>query len=113
MCFYPGVLALASINGFQPRDWYIGMAANITRTCYEMYRVQPTGLAPEISHFRMEEESGSPKLPNDNSLQQDLFVKPLDKHYLLRPETVESLFYMYRVTGKLTVTSFQQKTEMQ
>lgn len=99
VCFYPGVLALASINGFEPREWYIGMAANITRTCYEMYRVQPTGLAPEISHFRMVEETGSPKLAEDNSLQQDLFVKPLDKHYLLRPETVESLFYMFRITG--------------
>merc|ERR1712087_1072818 len=26
-------------------------------------------------------------------------IKPQDSHYLLRPETVESLFYLYRITG--------------
>jgi hypothetical protein len=28
-----------------------------------------------------------------------LFPQPADRHNLLRPETVESLFYLYRVTG--------------
>lgn len=28
----------------------------------------------------------------------DIIIKPLDRHNLLRPETVESLFVLYRIT---------------
>jgi hypothetical protein len=31
--------------------------------------------------------------------ETDFFVKPNDAHNLLRPETVESLWYMYQITG--------------
>ena len=30
--------------------------------------------------------------------KEDLYVKPADTHNLLRPETVESLYYMYKFT---------------
>lgn len=29
----------------------------------------------------------------------DIIIKPLDRHNLMRPETVESLFVLYRITG--------------
>ena len=29
----------------------------------------------------------------------NLFFQPADAHNLLRPETVESIFYLYRITG--------------
>jgi len=61
---------------------HMKIAKEVIETCYKMYEVQPLGLAPEISHF------------NDH----DIFVKPGDEHNLLRPETVESLFVMYRIT---------------
>ena len=32
----------------------------------------------------------------------DMIVKPADSHNLLRPETVESLWYMYHLTGNTT-----------
>ncbi len=32
----------------------------------------------------------------------DFYVKPNDSHYLLRPETIESLWYLYYVTGNRT-----------
>ena len=32
----------------------------------------------------------------------DFYVKPLDAHCLLRPETVESLWYLYHLTGNRT-----------
>ena len=51
---------------------------------------QPTFLAPEISYFNT--AAGSTK---------DFYVKPNDAHYLLRPETVESLFYLYYFSGIL------------
>ena len=31
--------------------------------------------------------------------RQDLDIHRADEHNLLRPETVESLFYLYRLTG--------------
>jgi hypothetical protein len=30
---------------------------------------------------------------------EDVIIQPLDRHNLLRPETVESLFVLYRITG--------------
>ena len=33
---------------------------------------------------------------------EDFFVKGNDAHYLLRPETIESLWYMFQVTGNTT-----------
>lgn len=36
-------------------------------------------------------------------LQREMYVKPNDAHNLLRPETAESLFIMYRLTKVLTL----------
>jgi mannosyl-oligosaccharide alpha-1,2-mannosidase len=52
-----------------------------------MYTTTPSGLAPEITHFNTHDANGA-----------DLIVKSNDAHNLLRPETIESLFVMYRVT---------------
>ena len=32
---------------------------------------------------------------------EDIVMKPNDRHYLLRPETVESYFYLHRLTGRV------------
>jgi hypothetical protein len=32
---------------------------------------------------------------------EDIVMKPNDRHYLLRPETVESYFYLHRLTGRI------------
>ena len=71
---------------------------------------QPTFLAPEISYFNY--EPGSTKVIDSSfprtfeqgfaSHPQDFYVKPNDAHYLLRPETVESLFYLYYFSGNKT-----------
>lgn len=47
----------------------------------------PTGLSAEIAHFN-----------TDNPGNPDIYVKDADAHNLLRPETVESLFILSRVT---------------
>ena len=51
-CFLPGTLALGYIAGLQ-LDHHLKMAANLTRTCYEMYRRMPTGLSPEVAHMNI------------------------------------------------------------
>ena len=63
----------------------IQLAEALMDTCYEMYRQTTIGLAPEVTRFQVSEEPFS--------------VSGSADHNLLRPETIESLFILYRVTG--------------
>ncbi|XP_008283380.1 mannosidase, alpha, class 1B, member 1b [Stegastes partitus] len=85
VCFLPGTLALGAHNGL-PAD-HMDLAKELMETCYQMYIQMETGLSPEIVHFNMHEGS-----------TRDIDVKLADRHNLLRPETVESLFYLHRFT---------------
>ncbi|XP_032426137.1 endoplasmic reticulum mannosyl-oligosaccharide 1,2-alpha-mannosidase [Xiphophorus hellerii] len=85
VCFLPGTLALGVHSGLPPD--HLDLAQQLMETCHQMYKQMETGLSPEIAHFNMQGDEG-----------QDVSVKPADRHNLLRPETVESLFYMYRFT---------------
>ncbi|CAK8675021.1 unnamed protein product [Clavelina lepadiformis] len=91
VCFLPGTLALGStlFSKTHPRQAaeHMQLAQDLCQTCYQMYANTPTGLSPEITYFNV-----------NNGIKGDLIVKPLDRHNLLRPETVESLFYMWRIT---------------
>lgn len=83
------------------RDWATGI--ELLRTCLATHDTK-TGLAPEIAHFR---------IPSDNlqsiskEAPADWYIKgagvgefpPYDARYMLRPETVESLFIAFRLTG--------------
>ncbi|XP_043952233.1 endoplasmic reticulum mannosyl-oligosaccharide 1,2-alpha-mannosidase [Gambusia affinis] len=85
VCFLPGTLALGAHSGLPPD--HLDLAQQLMETCHQMYKQMETGLSPEIAHFNLQGGEG-----------QDISVKPADRHNLLRPETVESLFYMYRFT---------------
>ncbi|KAI8287157.1 Mannosyl-oligosaccharide 1,2-alpha-mannosidase [Colletotrichum sp. SAR11_57] len=86
----------------------VKLAIELMKTCWGMYAVTDTGLAPEIAWFNATEYDLQPK-PGDRKQRSasstlskwhtDFIIKPLDAHNLQRPETVESLFMMYRVTG--------------
>ncbi|KAF8554343.1 glycoside hydrolase family 47 protein [Imleria badia] len=81
------------------RDWLTGV--ELVKTCMTTHDTQ-TGLSAEIVHFRT---------PGDNvddwSGRTDWYIKgskpgtvpSLDARYILRPETVESLFLAFRLTG--------------
>ncbi|XP_038623920.1 endoplasmic reticulum mannosyl-oligosaccharide 1,2-alpha-mannosidase isoform X2 [Tachyglossus aculeatus] len=87
VCFLPGTLALGAHHGLAAD--HMDLAKALMETCYQMYRQVETGLSPEIVHFNTHPQNG----------HRDVEVKPADRHNLLRPETVESLFYLYRLTG--------------
>ncbi|XP_006918189.1 endoplasmic reticulum mannosyl-oligosaccharide 1,2-alpha-mannosidase isoform X4 [Pteropus alecto] len=87
VCFLPGTLALGAHHGL-PAE-HMQLARALMDTCYQMNRQMETGLSPEIAHFNLQPQKS----------QKDVLVKPADRHNLLRPETVESLFYLYRFTG--------------
>ena len=76
---------------FQNKNLLLEFAEELAYTCYLTFARQPTHLAPEISYFNT-----APNSP------VDFYVKPNDAHYLLRPETIESLWYLYYVTGNKT-----------
>ena len=97
VCFLGGIFALGATRGHTVRDAKqngflvegddLSLGAELTRSCYEMYSQAPSKLAPEIVWFNM--QSGSEK---------DFLIKPRDAHNLMRPETVESLFVLWRIT---------------
>ncbi|CAI5474015.1 unnamed protein product [Closterium sp. Yama58-4] len=65
-----------------------------------MYEVTATGLAPEIAYFNMREDSQEfMGTRRDAEYGRDIQIHQADRHNLLRPETVEALLYMHRVTG--------------
>lgn len=82
----PGTLALGVHHGMPSS--HMKLAEDLLYTCYQTFARQPTHLAAEITFFNS--NSGS---------KDDFYVKSNDAHYLLRPETIESLWYMYYFTG--------------
>jgi len=90
-CYLGGTLALASRSGLSAAAEYMTLAERLTETCWHMYRHMPTGLSPDSVYFNT--------IP---SAVDDIYVRPTDARNLQRPETVESLFYLYRLTGNKT-----------
>ncbi|KAL5176633.1 Mannosyl-oligosaccharide 1,2-alpha-mannosidase MNS1 [Glycine soja] len=86
-CFAPGMIALGSF-GYSAADdsqKFLSLAEELAWTCYNFYQSTPTKLAGENYFFH----SG-----------QDMSVGT--SWNILRPETVESLFYLWRLTGNKT-----------
>lgn len=129
VCFMPGTIALAATGGLslaqaraQPKwgpeqEENIRLAEELMNTCWGMYLTAPTGLAGEITHFKLHDpplmydsfaQTDKPTPPakfdttgtgSDFVGHDDFIIKAGDAHNLQRPETVESLFYMWRITG--------------
>lgn len=132
VCFMPGTIALAATGGktlseaMKLPTWgakqeaNMGLARELMKTCWGMYKVTATGLSPEIAHFHVDKEvsasstttpyasktsvhmDADPNAFDDSSSapwRTDYDIHGADYHNLQRPETVESLFYLYRITG--------------
>lgn len=97
-CFLPGTLILGYYDQLKVHEKdgdkrfasHLSLAEDLARTCYTTYNMTETGLAPEITYFST----------SDESKEQEAYIKSADRHNLLRPEYVESLFYLYHITGK-------------
>ncbi|XP_074582519.1 mannosyl-oligosaccharide 1,2-alpha-mannosidase MNS1-like [Curcuma longa] len=85
-CFAPGMLALGS-SGYDPEkaEKMLSLSKELAWTCYNFYQTTPTKLAGENYFFH-----GG----------QDMSVGT--SWNILRPETVESLMYLWRLTGNKT-----------
>ncbi|KAG7213139.1 hypothetical protein KM043_002454 [Ampulex compressa] len=84
-CFAGGMFALgANTSKSELSDRYMTVAAGLTNTCHESYDRSATKLGPEAFHFIEGNEAKS--------------LKNGEKYYILRPETFESYFIMWRLT---------------
>ncbi|XP_022245459.1 endoplasmic reticulum mannosyl-oligosaccharide 1,2-alpha-mannosidase-like isoform X2 [Limulus polyphemus] len=93
VCFLSGTLVLGYHYGMPIS--HLRLAEQLINTCYQMYANTATFLSPEIAHFNLKNEKSS-----------DIIIKSNDAHNLLRPETVESLWYMYYFTRNETYRSW-------
>ncbi|KAK9842510.1 hypothetical protein WJX81_003419 [Elliptochloris bilobata] len=86
-CFVAGMLALGAhagaVAGHKAAE-FLEVAEELGETCWQMYDQMPTGLAPEWVEFR---EAGM--VAGDGA-----------HHNLLRPEALEAMFVLWRVTQK-------------
>ncbi|SCU80810.1 LANO_0B01222g1_1 [Lachancea nothofagi CBS 11611] len=108
VCFMGGLLAMGATEGLhiskareqafwdtkREEDWIL--AEELTYTCYQMYHQIPSGLAPEIVVFN--DQISSSTHGWWKSEKGDFYVKPADAHNLQRPETVESIMFLYHLT---------------
>ena len=85
-CFLPGLLALGARKGTTDMK----LAERLAETCYAMYTATHTSIGAEVVGFA----GGSERLAGHD-------FTTLDARYQLRPETLESLFVLYRLTKKV------------
>ncbi|XP_074660348.1 mannosyl-oligosaccharide 1,2-alpha-mannosidase IA-like [Tubulanus polymorphus] len=82
-CFAGGMFALGAQGSSNPEK-YMNMGRDITNTCHESYIKTETHLGPEAFNF--------------NANSEAVATRGNQKYYILRPETVEAYYYMYRLT---------------
>ncbi|CAI0646394.1 unnamed protein product [Colletotrichum noveboracense] len=101
-CFAGAMYGLA--GKLLSSDSYVNIGERISRGCAWAYKVFPTGIMPEIMtlHPCNEPDHGACEWDEKAYGRTDVpaGVKQVrDGRYMLRPEAIESIFYMYRITG--------------
>jgi len=103
-CFAGGMFGLGGkLFGIREQ---LATAEKLTRGCAWAYSAFPTGIMPEIfgllpcpSRDVCEWDEGRWESEGNIGLPKG-FKHARDPRYLLRPEAIESIFLMYRITGK-------------
>ncbi|OAL46285.1 seven-hairpin glycosidase [Pyrenochaeta sp. DS3sAY3a] len=120
-CYTGGMFALGG-KIFQKED-HVKIGRKIADTCVWGYKASPAGIMPEVSHLlkcanttdcHWDEKAwhDAVQLKSDQSKEKDPlrnianlrlpsgFTAIDDRRYVLRPEAIESVFIMYRITGE-------------
>ncbi|KAH7035978.1 glycoside hydrolase family 47 protein [Microdochium trichocladiopsis] len=106
-CFVGGMYGIGG-KLFQEAQ-HVELGMKLARGCAWGYSAFPTGLLPEIFGLQPCSTAGpcdfEPHNGADHDSQQPLhsrmgFTHARDARYILRPEAIESIFYMYRITGE-------------
>ncbi|KXJ91552.1 glycoside hydrolase [Microdochium bolleyi] len=102
-CFAGGMFALGSKLFDIPE--HLAYAEKLTKGCVWAYNSTRTGIAPEkftlvpCATLQRCEWSESRWFEEGNATLPYGFKSVQDPRYLLRPEAIESVFFMYRITG--------------
>ncbi|KAF1815469.1 glycoside hydrolase family 47 protein [Eremomyces bilateralis CBS 781.70] len=119
-CFAGGMVAIGSKIFSQSKD--MAIAKKLVEGCLWGYERGPSGIMPEIMHLQKCPAKGECKFDeqkwekgvaamnpgmNEESLSAKIarlrlvpgVTKVDDRRYILRPEAIESIFVLYRVTG--------------
>ena len=99
-CFVGGMVALGSRLNDSPSELELGQ--KLTDGCVWAYEHTPSGIMPEIFHVEACSDPNSCKFEGEGNG----FNRIDDGSYQLRPEAIESVFIMYRLTGD---KSWQEK----
>lgn len=121
-CFAGGMLALGS--RLFSNENHMALGRKLTEGCMWAYKAMERGIMPEIAHFASCSSTSSCEwnetlwhsevLARQGSDQALLTAEEVaqrknlpkgytdvsDARYILRPEAIESVFYMYRITGE-------------
>ncbi|KAL9116000.1 MAG: hypothetical protein Q9227_000368 [Pyrenula ochraceoflavens] len=111
-CFQGGMFALASRLFSNPDD--MALAEKLTLGCAWSYEVTATGIGPETFHViacesadycewnqtLWDERSSHLSTSSGKAPPPAGILRISDGRYLLRPEAIESIFVLYRLTGR-------------
>ncbi|GJC78840.1 mannosyl-oligosaccharide 1,2-alpha-mannosidase MNS1 [Colletotrichum liriopes] len=109
-CFIGGIYALA--GRLLGREEWVEVGGRLTLGCYYAYQAMPTGMMPERFNMIACEQRGDCKWDEDKwdagkklrpEYKEHLpkgFTTAKDPRYILRPEAIESVFVLYRITGQ-------------
>ncbi|KAJ1918841.1 hypothetical protein IWQ60_007400 [Tieghemiomyces parasiticus] len=111
-CFAPGMLSLGSQFLGNNDDFVV--AQRLMQSCIAFYRESQTGLGPEAVRFDYGDsasalDTDSLDLSQSASLARNGYVVS-SPSYILRPETIESLMYLYRTTGDTIHQAIEKHT---
>ncbi|KXH63638.1 glycosyl hydrolase family 47 [Colletotrichum nymphaeae SA-01] len=108
-CFIGGIYALAG-RVLGKEEW-VTVGARLTLGCYYAYQAMPTGMMPERYNMvkcdrrdacAWDEDKWDAAKKLKTEYKEHLpkgFTTAKDPRYILRPEAIESVFVLYRITG--------------
>ncbi|KAF9891013.1 hypothetical protein FE257_005270 [Aspergillus nanangensis] len=94
-CFVGGMYALG--GRLFNNATHVSLGQKLTDGCVWLYENSPNGIMPEL--FSMAACPHTDDCEWDGGLGGEFFTHLADKRYILRPEAIESVFYLYRITG--------------
>ena len=121
-CYTGGMFALG--GKLFKNEEHVKIGRKLTDTCVWAYKASPAGIMPEVSHLlpcanintctwdektwhegirsrASDTEKAQDPLKNIASMRLPTgFTSIEDRRYILRPEAIESVFIMYRITGE-------------
>ncbi|KAF5257946.1 hypothetical protein FOXYS1_11509 [Fusarium oxysporum] len=101
-CFVGGTYALA--GKLLSRSDFVDLGSRLTAGCVWAYDAFPTNIMPEIAQLEACESITSKCRWSDKPVEKkdklpEGFIRVRNSEYRLRPEAIESVFYMWRITG--------------